>query len=60
MDRNKVIAIAAVVICLSAIVKIFHWPGAQFSNNVMRIALISGILFLIVDRYNSNKKKRDE
>jgi hypothetical protein len=60
MDRNRIIAIAAILIILSAIVKVFHLPGSHFANNVMRIALISGIAFLVIDRYRDNKSKKDE
>ena len=60
MDRNKVIAIAAIVICISAVVKSFNWPGHHFASNVMRIALISGIVFLVIDRHNKTKQKENE
>ncbi len=60
MDRNRIIAIAAVLIILSAIVKVFHLPGSHFANVVMRVALISGIAFLVIDRYRENKNTKDE
>lgn len=60
MDRNRIIAIAAILIIVSAIVKVFHLPGGHFANSVMRIALISGIAFLVIDRYRENKTKKDE
>ena len=60
MDRNRIIAIAAVLIVLSAIVKVFHLPGGHMANVVMRVALISGIAFLVIDRYRENKNTKDE
>ncbi len=57
MSRNQVFGIAAVVICSSAIVKLTHLPFTGFADNVMRIALISGIAFLIIDKYRNNRSR---
>lgn len=60
MKNNILYAIAALLVIIASLIKIMHWPGAEYANLLIQITIIAMTGYLIWQNHLLTKKLQNK